>query len=323
MQLKPTPLPRLFFVVLGLWCIANPFFRLLAQTPTVTVGKVVRHENFTSQYLASRHIDVWLPPNYNPQQGYAVLYMQDGQMLFDASLTWNKQAWEVDSIAGALQPKILQPFIVVGMHNGGSLRRSEYMPQKPFESLSKLQQDSLLKTKRNGQLLFAAPVQADAYLRFVVQEVKPFIDRHYATLPTKEHTFIAGSSMGGLISLYALCQYPKIFGGAACLSTHWTGIFSTQNNPIPDALLAYLGKKLPKPRKKHKLYFDYGTVGLDSLYPPYQQKVDALLQSKGFTAKQWLTKECKGKDHTENAWKERFALPLLFLFGEKTKDKAK
>jgi enterochelin esterase-like enzyme len=288
----------------------------VAQNLTVSSGKVERYQNFTSQYVQARNIDVWLPEGYKTTEKYAVLYMQDGQMLFDSTSTWNKQAWEVDETVGSLLKEgKVKPCIVVGIWNGGGLRRSEYFPQKPFEALSAFQQDTLLKSKRNNQLLFAAKVQSDKYLKFLVQELKPFIDSHYSTYRNRKNTFIAGSSMGGLVSLYAICEYPRIFGGAACLSTHWTGIFTTQNNPIPDALLAYLDKKLPS-KRKHKIYFDYGTITLDSLYPPYQKKVDLLMKSKGFGAKQWITKEFKGKDHSEKAWRERFYIPLLFLLGK-------
>ena len=76
---------------------------------------------------------------------------------------------------------------------------------------------------------------SDNYLKFLVTELKPFIDKKYSVYKDMNHTFIAGSSMGGLISMYAICEYPRVFGGAACMSTHWPGIFSAEGNPVPDA----------------------------------------------------------------------------------------
>ena len=121
--------------------------------------------------------------------------------------------------------------------------------------------------------------------------------------------------MGGLISMYAICEYPKVFGGAACMSTHWPGIFSMEGNPIPDAFINYLKTKLPDP-KKHKIYFDYGTATLDALYPPLQQKADEVMKEKGFTGKNWITKEFPGEDHSEKAWHKRLHIPLTFLLGK-------
>ena len=121
--------------------------------------------------------------------------------------------------------------------------------------------------------------------------------------------------MGGLISLYALCEYPKVFGGAACLSTHWTGIYQLKNNPIPETFFNYLKTYLPKPQN-HKIYFDYGNKTLDSLYPTLQKRVDIIMMEKGFTDKNWITKSFPGKDHSEKAWRERVHIPLEFLLKE-------
>ena len=153
---------------------------------------------------------------------------------------------------------------------------------------------------------------SDLYLKFLVTELKPFIDKRFATAADKDNTFIAGSSMGGLISLYAICEYPKVFGGAACLSTHWPGIFAVENNPIPDAFFAYMRKQLPDP-KTHRIYFDYGDQTLDALYPPLQKRADAIMTEKGFTAANWSTQFFPGKNHSEAAWSERLHIPMEFL----------
>ncbi|HNP33855.1 MAG TPA: alpha/beta hydrolase-fold protein [Flavobacterium sp.] len=288
----------------------------MVSTAQITVyhGSVQRLEGFQSKYVQSRNVDIWFPDGYSDKEKYPVLYMNDGQGVFDPSATWNQQAWKVDQAAGKLiSENKIQKVIVVAIWNNGSKRHSEYFPQKPFESLSKKTQDSLYSIFRdNKQPLFSAKVCSDNYLKFVVTELKPFIDKTFSTKADAANTFIAGSSMGGLISLYAICEYPEVFGGAACLSTHWPGAFFVKNNPIPDAFFAYMKAHLPDP-KNHKIYFDYGDQTLDALYPPFQKKADVIMKDKGFTAENWITQFFPGKDHSENSWAERVHIPLEFL----------
>jgi len=275
--------------------------------PAVSSGKIIRINNFPSKYVAPRNVDIWLPENFNPNKKYAVLYMHDGQMLFDGSINWNNSEWKVDENYTELRKKIkLKNCIIVGLWNTGATRHSEYFPQKPFESLSKELQNQTLEK------YFLGKVQSDNYLKFIVEEVKPFIDKNYPTLKDRENTYIAGSSMGGLISMYAICEYPEIFGGAACLSTHWIGITDLLNDEIPTAFENYLRQKLPNP-KTHKIYFDFGTEGLDSHYEKHQNKVDQIMKEKGFTKNNWTTQKFESADHSENAWSKRFSIPLEFL----------
>ncbi len=286
-----------------------------AQVPSPSSGRIVRHENFPSAYVASRTIDVWLPEGYSDKKKYAVLYMQDGQMLFDSTITWNKQEWGVDeTLTELVKAKKIQECIVVGIWNGGRSRHAEYFPQKPFESLSKQEQEIVYNAYRSGgqSIFFGLPISSDRYLSFLVKELKPFIDSAYSTKADRAHTFLAGSSMGALISLYALCEYPAIFGGAACLSTHWPGLFYLENNPVPASFFAYLNQNLPK-SKKHKLYFDHGTETLDTMYAALQKSVDSILQKKGYNTKQWISRSWPGQNHSEKSWRSRFSTPASFL----------
>ena len=287
---------------------------LWGQIPVVSSGKIERIEQFSSRYVDARQVDIWLPDGYSRQQKYAVLYMHDGQMLFDSSLTWNKQAWEVDETAASLMATgQTRKFIVVGIWNNGAKRHAEYFPQQPFEQLTQTERDSISSILRErGRTTGDFQPISDRYLRFLVKELKPYIDRHYSTKKDRANTFIAGSSMGGLISMYAMVQYPKVFGGAACISTHWPGTFSVKNNPIPGAFERYLKEKLPKPGK-NKFYFDYGTATLDALYPDLQVKIDAVLKEKGYTPAHWTTQRFEGADHSEKSWRTRLHIPLLFL----------
>jgi enterochelin esterase-like enzyme len=145
-----------------------------------------------------------------------------------------------------------------------------------------------------------------------VKGLKPYIDKKYSTFADRANTFIAGSSMGGLISMYAICEYPEVFGGAACLSTHWPGIFQMDNNPVPGVFFSYMKTHLPDP-KTHKLYFDYGTDTLDALYPPLQNQADEIIRARGYHDKNWMTKEFPGEDHSETAWHKRLHIPFEFL----------
>lgn len=303
------------------------FFALQAATlvysqyilPDPCCGKVERHADFQSAFVVPRNIDVWLPDDYDTTKRYSVVYMHDGQMLFDSTTTWNKQEWGVDELAGHLNSQQLtKPFLVVAIWNSVN-RHAEYFPQKAFELLSAYQQDSLLSFgKRNtGSQVFSARVQSDDYLRFLVEELKPFIDSHYHTLPGRDDTFIVGSSMGGLISMYAMCEYPDVFGGAACLSTHWPGVFSMENNPVPDAFLTYINSNLPAPDGR-KWYFDYGTETLDALYEPTQLQVDTIFYSAGYQPAEYLSLKFTGADHSEKAWRSRLKKPFVFIL-EKNK----
>ena len=287
----------------------------VAQIPTPSSGKIIRHDSFPSQYVTARHVDVWLPEGYSPKKKYAVLYMHDGQMLYDSSTTWNKQEWGVDETVGRLlKERKIKDVIVVGVWNGGKYRHTDYFPQKPFERLPQQERDTLYYAKRtNGALVFQGEkVHSDLYLKFLVTELKPFIDKTYATRKDRANTFIAGSSMGGLISMYAICEYPDVFGGAACLSTHWPGVFSMEDNPVPAAFMNYLRNHLPSPTN-HKIYFDYGDATLDAMYPPLQKMADEIMKAKGFSSVNWITKYFPGEDHSEGAWKKRLDIPLLFL----------
>jgi predicted alpha/beta superfamily hydrolase len=298
---------QLIFLFQLFVCISN------AQTQ-VSSGKLEVYKDFYSKYVTARTIEVWLPEGYNSNTKYAVLYMHDGQMLFDSNTTWNKQSWEIDEMATKLmQDKNVKPFIVVGIYNGGKTRHTDYFPQKPYENLNNEEKQLVTnQLKEKGRIETDFKPISDNYLKFLVQELKPMIDKTYSVATDKENTFIMGSSMGGLISMYAMIEYPKVFGGAACLSTHWPGIFTTENNPIPNAFYQYLKKNIKK-IKSNKIYFDYGDKTLDEMYPPLQKEVDSIFKNKGFKDKNWQTHFFEGEDHSEKAWSKRLDIPLKFL----------
>lgn len=264
--------------------------------------------------LVARDVDVWLPPDYPTQAPYAVVYMHDGQMLFDAGTTWNRQSWEVAETAAELQARgETRPFIVVGVHNGGAHRHREYFPQRVFEALPAERRARLLGAERSpGQPLFAGPPAADAYLRFLVEELKPRIEHVYAVSRAPADSVLVGASMGGLISLYALLEQPAQFGGAAALSTHWPGGFELDDPLIPDAIGSYLGRHLPK-LDAQRIWMDHGTETLDAAYPPLQARIDRVFAASPLPRAHWRSRSYPGTDHSERAWAARLADPLRFL----------
>lgn len=283
----------------------------LAQpVPEVSVGRIERLLATASRHVDASAVDVWLPADYSPARRYSVLYMHDGQMLFDASKSWNKQAWDVHlTVDRLVRQGRIPATLVVGVWNNGPLRHSEYYPEKflPFvpEPLRQAFVDKGLQGKP----------RSDAYLRYLVEELKPAIDTRYATQPGREHTFIMGSSMGGLISLCAMNEYPQVFGGAAGLSTHWVG-GPEANSQLPLAAFNYLQGKLADPAT-HRLYMDRGTTDLDALYGPYQTFIDQIVKDRGYTAANSMSRVFEGAGHHEKAWAARLEIPLLFLLGAK------
>ncbi|MCA9935300.1 MAG: hypothetical protein H6662_16285 [Ardenticatenaceae bacterium] len=271
------------------------------------------HVNFPSQYVQPRQVDVWLPPGYewDTAVSYPVLYMHDGQNLFDPATAYGGVPWRIGETANRLiYAGKIRPVIVVGIWNGGELRWPEYLPQRPFATPVGPQYLARVKARyaqRFNSELPSDPL-SDNYLRFLVEEVKPFIDTHYRTQPQRESTSIMGSSMGGLISLYALCEYPHVFAAAGCVSTHWPA--------VEGVIQPYLRQYLPAPGT-HKLYFDYGTETLDAQYEPHQQKVDALLREQGhIPGPFWQTYRFDGAAHNEVSWQARVHIPLTFLLGK-------
>lgn len=288
----------------------------LDALPKVSAGQLVRHADFPSEFVPARHIDVWLPPGYSDKVRHAVLYMHDGQMLFDAATTWNRQEWRVDEVAAELiAGGTVRPFIVVGVHNAGVDRPSEYLPQKVHAGLSDGLRARLEASRQQGDPPHPQPVDSDDYLRFLTEELKPFVDRHYAVATGPADTLVMGSSMGGLISLYALLEKPEVFGAAACVSTHWPLGFVLDEPAYPQAMVDYLDAHLPEPARGLRLYFDYGTGTLDAHYPPSQARADAVMRKRGYASPQWVTREFPGAEHSEQAWAERLAIPLTFLLG--------
>ncbi|MDR0184007.1 alpha/beta hydrolase-fold protein [Lysobacter arvi] len=254
-------------------------------------GRVDSYQDVPSSHVAARNVDVWLPPSYatHPKRRYPVLYMHDGQNLFDPSMSFTGIDWDVDgTMTRLVDARRVREAIVVAISNT-PLRGNEYMPAGAASA----------EQRRY--------VRSDDYLRFIVDELKPAIDATYRTKPSREDTLVMGASMGGLISAYAMSEYPDVFGAAAGLSTHW---------PANDgAVVDYLATHLP-PRRTHRFYFDHGTATLDASYAPYQQRMDAVLRAAGWReGRDFISRAFPGAEHNERAWRDRLEVPLQFLLG--------
>ena len=264
------------------------------------LGTIQRLDNFASQFVAPRPIDVWCPPGYSESmEKYPVIYMQDGQNLFAPLSSISGESWGMDeAVVHLMDAKKIRGAIVVGVWNT-ELRWREYMPQKPYWTLALHRHHEAFVARAGGDPL------SDAYLKFLVEEVKPFVDSNFRTQADQRNTFVMGSSMGGLISLYAISEYPDVFHGAGCLSTNW---------PAGEhELVNEMAKSLPDPAS-HRLYFDYGTEGLDALYEPYQTQMNRHLREAGFIENEtWMTRKFQGNAHNETAWRARVEIPLSFL----------
>lgn len=286
------------------WCSRRP----KNEVAQVSTGHLDRYPGFKSKYVEARDVAVWLPEGYNKGDSVDVLYMHDGQMLFDSTATWNGQEWHADEVAGRLMAQgKTRRFIIVAVDNTDD-RLYEYFPDKSWRYLP----------REIAAGADTAQYHGDEYLKFLITEVKPFVDSRYRPLTGPDHTFIAGSSMGGLISLYAICEYPQVFGGAICMSTHsslWLWSTHSDSDSWAEAFKDYVDDNLPTP-EGHKIYMDHGTKGFDADYGPYQIRLDLLFAKHGWDKEHYRFEFFPHHDHKETFWAKRLDIPLIYMLGK-------
>ena len=278
-------------------------------SPSRLEAQLVSHEAFQSAFAQPRNITVWLPDGYLPFGGerYPVIYAHDGQNLFEPGYSYGGVEWGLDETAERLMDEGSIPqAIIVGIWNTDQ-RWQEYAPQKVVASLTGDTSSEWL-----GPQL--PELKADAYLRFIVEELKPFIDEMYQTEPDADNTFIMGSSMGGLISLYAMAEYPDTFSRAAAVSIHWP--LTEPDGPMAQqadaAMQSYLATSGLDPAK-HTLWFAHGTEPLDAAYPPHADAMETWFRNQGWSETQALFRAYPGTEHSEAAWAARADDILTFL----------
>jgi enterochelin esterase-like enzyme len=294
-------------------------FLLLISAPgvatTVSSGTLVDLGIVKSKYADPRHVQVWLPTGYRSDgPKYAVLYMHDGQNLFDKATAGYGMEWQIDETLDELiKEKQVRPTIVVGIWNTPK-RLQEYVPSKAFNGLPP-------EYRAKIKALYGGEPLSDGYLKFIVHELKPMIDHRFNVRTDRANTVIMGSSMGSLVSLYAIDEYPQVFGAAGMMSTHWPLFMTPDGKSVGDqeyevvssAFERYLAPALPDPRT-HKVYFDHGSETLDAIYARYQKRVDGVVQRRGYTKwSNWMSLSFPGEKHNEISWASRVAVPLQFL----------
>ena len=296
---------------------------LLLSMPAVAkvgAGTLVDLGTLQSKYSDPRRVTVWLPSSYKPDgPRHAVLYMHDGQNLFDPETGYGGTEWKIDEVLDRLiREKKVRPTIVVGIWNTPK-RLREYVPSKAFAHLPPQYMDRV-------RGLYGGDPLSDGYLKFVVEELRPAIAKRFRVKTDRANTAIMGSSMGGLISLYAIDEYPNVFGGAGMMSTHWPLFLPTEGHKsisdeefeaVSSAFELYLAPALPDPRK-HKLYFDHGSETLDANYARYQARIDKVVGQRGYRQGiNWISRNFQGQAHNELSWASRVEIPLEFLLPPK------
>lgn len=257
----------------------------------MTVGDIRYHREFASKVLPDRRsVIVYLPPGYeSSDKRYPVLYLHDGQNLFDGETSFIRgQEWQVDEAAERLIAEgRIEPLIIVGIENAGVNRIDEYT--HTFDA----------KMDRGGK--------APNYGIFLTRELKRMIDRTYRTLPGREFTALGGSSLGGLVTLFLGLRYPRVFGKLAVMSPSiWW-----DRRSVLEELERYRGVWRPK------IWLDSGTKEGDVTLKNTRQLRD-LLTAKGWVPGRTLHYfEAEGADHSERAWAERVPLMLEALFPAK------
>jgi enterochelin esterase-like enzyme len=281
----------------------------------VSAGTIVDLGVLKSKFADPRRVVVWLPSGYRPDgPKYSVLYMHDGQNLFDKTTAGYGMEWEVDEHLDALiRGNKVRSTIVVGIWNTPK-RLQEYVPSKAFRGLPAEYQGKV-------RALYGGDPLSDGYLKFIVRELRPMIDKRFNVKTDPANTAIMGSSMGALVSLYAIDEYPQIFGAAGMMSTHWPlflkpdgqSVSQEEYEVVSAAFERYLAPALPDP-KTHRLYFDHGSETLDAIYKRYQDRVDAVVARRGYRqGVNWLTRSFPGQKHNEISWASRIDVPLQFL----------
>jgi len=248
-------------------------------------GTLVKVYNFSSPQLGNtRTLRIYLPPSYgqNPLKRYPVLYMHDGQNLFEAATAFGGVEWQVDETSNNLMNNgQMDEVLVVGVDNGGSNRIYEYTP--------------CCDPQYGGG-------GADVYERFLLETVKPYIDQNYRTLPGNKNTALLGSSLGGLVSTYIARRHPEVFSKSGGMSSSfwWNGEALTKQVEASTT-------KVPV-----NFYIDAGTSS-DGLTETTRMR-DALVADGYVQGKDLYYYVAQGAGHNEASWAARLNIPLTYLF---------
>lgn len=266
----------------------EPSFTQSSSDRHTLTGEFRLHANFHSDNLDnSRNIIIYLPPDYDKQEArrFPVLYLNDGQNLFDSATAFNGQEWGVDETAQRLiLGGKIEPLIIVGIYNTGEKRIDEYAPTVDP------------RQNRGGK--------ADLYGRFIVEELKTFIDQNYRTMAGPEFTGLGGSSLGGLVSLYLGLKLPHVFSKLMIMSPSVWWDYGM--------ILKFVRYLPAKPTTR--IWLDIGSKE-GKFTPGYVRDLRDLLVLQGWRLNADLKfTEIRGGQHNESAWSKRVEPALRFLF---------
>ena len=250
------------------------------------------HAAFPSRILLPRNVYVYRPPGYEEETSrrYPVLYMQDGQNIFDPKEMGME--WEVDETADALiEAGRIEPLLVVAVANTEA-RRDEYTP-------------TAVELKKSDGTVTTGGGKADLYGRFLIEELMPFIDRTYRTRRDATNTAVGGSSLGGLVSVWLGLEHPDVFGNVLAVSpTVWWDEFVILEK------VAALPRKIPV-----RFWVDIGTLEGDNAVTGARRLRDALIEKGWEPGRDLEYMEQEGGRHDEISWASRVEGMLTFLYG--------
>jgi len=253
----------------------------------VSSGQLRKHEQFRSRFLRNqRDLIVYTPPGYadHSRRHFPVLYLHDGQNLFDGATSFIPgQDWHVgQTVDRCIQTGAVAPLIIVGIYNTRA-RIREYTPTEV--------------PKLGGG-------RADRYAKFLIEEVKPFIDREYRTLSGSQHTGVGGSSLGGLVSLYLGLQHSRIFGKISALSP---SVWWNQQ-------VIHRFARTATVELRPRIWLDIGTREGPRIVQDVEKFRDVLLEKGWKPEKDLHYERVEGAEHNEAAWAQRVGPFLRFLY---------
>ncbi len=265
--------------------------------------------------MPDQKVTVWLPPEYaaQPKRQFPVLYMWDGQNLFDPAATHYGKAWMVqDVLRGMVARGEAKPHIVVGIWSPeGKDRYRVYLPQFAADNAGGDVAASIAD-------MAGGPVASKAQLDWVADTLKSQIDEEYRTRTGRKDTTVIGASMGGIMSCYAIVARPDVFGRAGCVSAHFA-LVDPELAPANEAQIAglwadFLGANLGAPRGR-RVWMDHGTEKLDGYYAPWQRMIAADLTALGWQdGEDFTARVYQGAEHDENFWHARMPEMLAWLW---------
>ena len=271
----------------------------------------------------TRKIQIYYPNNKKIDSDTLFIFMNDGEELFNAAESWHNMEWGIDEKIEEMNLNESElNFVIIAIHSAKkgnrffvdeTKRYAEYFPKESIPYF-----DSGFKKRRYQEWVNKNNLY---YLEFLTEDVIPFVEDKFDILLNNKNLGIIGASMGGLAALNALIEHPDLFGFAGCISTHWVGIKPFEYVLLPlvgkingdddtaNAIISYIEDNITN-IDDQKIYFDHGTIGLDSLYSTPQGRVNKILDSK---SKDYKYLVFEGYDHYAPEFGSRFDSVLRYL----------